>query len=311
MEISNKPLLSICIPTFNGGLRLQHTIDCILEAKKGRPDVEIIVSDNCSNDEITKSIIKVYEDKGLIIANYNETNLGFNGNILRIIEGIAKGNYCWLLGDDDYIDQDAIDLLYPILNTEKPDYISLNIRVLSEEEYKNFLSPIKRPAELVKASFFKCLDINAAEGNILGTFMSTHVFRLESVLKVDRSEIRSNSWNTCASIFPNSYIMAKTFAKSDKCYCLMNQLLSAVKHPKNYSNKWENVINIIFPELYQYYVSMSGNITELKRNKSIIEDLLVRSNCRKLKRGKIKDIDYKYLVPHRILLSFIHHYSNK
>ncbi len=311
MKSSNKPLLSICIPTYNGGLRLQHTIDCIIEAKRARKDVEIIVSDNCSNDNKTKSIIKEYEDKGFIIANYNESNLGFNGNILKLIEEIAKGDYCWLLGDDDYIDKDAVDLLYQILNKGEADYISLNIRVLTEEKYKSFQTPAERSAHFVKAPFFKCLDLNATEGNVLGTFMSTHVFRLNSVLNIDRSEIRSNAWNTCPTIFPNSYIMAKTFAQSDKCYCLRNQVLSAVKHPKNYSNKWDNVISTIFPELYRYYISLSGDQRELKRNKSIIDDLLVRSNCRKFMRGEFKDLDFKYLTPHRLLFSFIHHYTSR
>ena len=59
----NNPLLSICIPTYNRATLLEQTIKSIVTQKtfQETEDVEIIISDNCSNDA-TKNISLVYKE---------------------------------------------------------------------------------------------------------------------------------------------------------------------------------------------------------------------------------------------------------
>lgn len=42
--MSNDILLSICVPTYNGAERIQHCIDRLLDSRKSRNDVEIVIS---------------------------------------------------------------------------------------------------------------------------------------------------------------------------------------------------------------------------------------------------------------------------
>ena len=52
MESRKGPLLSICIPTYNRSKSLRICLLSILSQTKGyEEDVEVVVSDNCSDDD--------------------------------------------------------------------------------------------------------------------------------------------------------------------------------------------------------------------------------------------------------------------
>ena len=309
--MENKILLSICIPTHNGGLRLKQTIECVTRAKKGRDDIEVIVSDNASDDETTLNIIKEFEKNNIIRANYNKENRGFNGNLLVLIDKMAQGEYCWVIGDDDYLDFDAIDLIYEFLANKVADYISINFRLMPEEKFGSSQKENRQFTKIEKAYFFQCLDNNASEGNILGSFMSTHIFRLSSVRQTDKKVVDSRAWDSYATIFPNTYLMSHTFYNSQECYYTADKLLTAVTHPKDYSEKWNRVLDEVFPALYQHYEEMCGTEKMLARNKIIIDDILTRRNLKKLFKGEFSKVNYHYLLPHLLIRSYIHYKTNR
>jgi len=59
----SKPILSICIPTYNRAKILQDTIESIVSQEEFRSGkVEIVISDNCSEDS-TRSICGEYQNK--------------------------------------------------------------------------------------------------------------------------------------------------------------------------------------------------------------------------------------------------------
>lgn len=73
-----KPILSICIPTYNRCGLLYFTLKSIVEQDvfRNTNEVEIVVSDNCSTDS-TEAIVKIFLDKypDKIKYNKNETNI--------------------------------------------------------------------------------------------------------------------------------------------------------------------------------------------------------------------------------------------
>lgn len=105
-----KPLLSICIPTYNRALMIKEAIDSILAQVDERVmnSLEIIVSDNASTDE-TRLIISNIVKKAKIIIKYfeNEENIGPEANFLLAVER-ASGQYVWLLGSDDLLADGAL-----------------------------------------------------------------------------------------------------------------------------------------------------------------------------------------------------------
>lgn len=108
--------LSISIPTFN---RADYLIECldsvICSANNFLDDVEIVIIDNHSEDN-TEELVKIYQNKFSIIRFIrNESNIGFDRNIMRCIEA-ASGEYVWLIGDDDRIQSEAIEKILYVLN---------------------------------------------------------------------------------------------------------------------------------------------------------------------------------------------------
>ncbi len=117
---SDKPLLTIAIPTFNraGWLDL-----CLSQIAKQAPalgrQVEILVSNNNSTDN-TDDIVNRYVSSGLAITYIrNAENIGSDRNLLQCFKR-SSGKYVLVMGDDDVILDNALGKIVRIL--EKGDY---------------------------------------------------------------------------------------------------------------------------------------------------------------------------------------------
>lgn len=98
-------LVTIGIPTYNradGFLR--HTLESVMA--QTYKNLEIIVSDNCSQDN-TEEVVKKYDDSRVKYIRHN-TNIGPLGNSNFCLNQ-AKGEYFLQLHDDDAIDPDFIE----------------------------------------------------------------------------------------------------------------------------------------------------------------------------------------------------------
>lgn len=98
--------LSILIPTYNRAAYVVRCIESVLVTR--RTDIEILVSNNCSTDD-THSILSNFSDSRLKIF-HNDNNVGEVRNVLSLLN-LARGEYCFILTDDDYLLPGAIDLL--------------------------------------------------------------------------------------------------------------------------------------------------------------------------------------------------------
>lgn len=99
----NKKVLTISIPTYNGSKTIERALDSLFSQLDEVKNVEILVSDNKSTDQ-TAVLVQKYPG----VAYYcNEINYGIDKNIALSIEK-AKGEYVWVIGDDDYLQPGAI-----------------------------------------------------------------------------------------------------------------------------------------------------------------------------------------------------------
>ncbi|MEX0928955.1 MAG: glycosyltransferase family 2 protein [Balneolales bacterium] len=103
---TDKPLVTIGLSTYNrADDYLKTALDCAVS--QTWPNLEIIVSDNCSDDD-TEHIVKSYADPRIIYIRQKE-NIGA-GNNFNFCLGQASGAYFHLFHDDDMIDPDFIEL---------------------------------------------------------------------------------------------------------------------------------------------------------------------------------------------------------
>jgi len=101
-----KPLLTICIPTFNRANILKLTLEHLLQEIK-QDETEIIVTDNASPDH-TQQIISEYEAKFLYFKTVRHANnLGPAKNVYSGMS-MATGAFVYIICDDDEIHYDAV-----------------------------------------------------------------------------------------------------------------------------------------------------------------------------------------------------------
>ncbi|MCJ7571851.1 MAG: glycosyltransferase [Candidatus Thermoplasmatota archaeon] len=112
----NQKLLSICIPTWNRAPILETTLNNIItQALEFKDKVEICISNNGSTDNTRKLVMKFKEKyPDLIKYNENKKNLGFDINLLKVID-MASGNFVWTLSDDDFIVKDGIKTVVKVV----------------------------------------------------------------------------------------------------------------------------------------------------------------------------------------------------
>ena len=97
--------LSLCIPTYNRGGFIGETLESIVS--QATDDIEIIVSDNASQDD-TEAIVRGFQERFPRITYHRfERNMGADKNFLKVVE-LATGEYCWFMGSDDKVENGGI-----------------------------------------------------------------------------------------------------------------------------------------------------------------------------------------------------------
>lgn len=128
--MKDKPLLSLCIPTYNRAPYLDELLNRIgkqIHKLESEDMIELMVSDNCSDDG-TQEVVSTHIERGLNIRyEKNKTNLGMDGNFVSCFKK-ATGKYIWLLGDDDYLVENTLHRILDCLNEEEIGLLHLKMR---------------------------------------------------------------------------------------------------------------------------------------------------------------------------------------
>ena len=101
MLVENKPMVSVCLITYNHEQFLERCIDSIL-AQEVDFEYEIIIGEDCSKDAtraICEKYHQLYLDKIRLILH--EKNVGLIENYISIMQE-AKGEYIAVCSGDDY-----------------------------------------------------------------------------------------------------------------------------------------------------------------------------------------------------------------
>lgn len=174
-QVTNRPVLSLCIPIYNRISYLEKQFERFLEDKELFDNqVQLIISDNCSEDDLA-SCCKRYNDKGLKIQYHrNDTNIGPDRNFEWCFYN-ADGEYVWLLGSDDI----------PVSGLLKKI-----VHYLQEGDYGLFHLGKKRMKNEI--TIYNHSDDMAVGVGYWITFMSINIIRTETVHSIDLSEYRNS-----------------------------------------------------------------------------------------------------------------------
>ncbi len=138
---NNTVLLSICIPTYNRAGTLWGNLNKLYAQIYGLDlPIELIVSDNCSQDD-TRNVVESFIVKGMKI-NYvrNSSNLGMDGNFAQCFR-MAVGKYILVMGDDDFLLDGMLEKLINKIYETDYGLIHLNPRGVLNKSDEVFSNP--------------------------------------------------------------------------------------------------------------------------------------------------------------------------
>jgi glycosyltransferase involved in cell wall biosynthesis len=146
-----RPVLSICVTTYNRAPWLMRSLPLILEqASAYRGLVEVIVCDNASPDntpEVVAEIRKSHE----FTYHRNAKNVGMLGN-LGASSDLARGEYVWVIGDDDLVVTGTVDRVLGAIATH-PDteliYTNYAFTRFNQPEDIDDVGPVIRGAKAI------------------------------------------------------------------------------------------------------------------------------------------------------------------
>ena len=143
---SKMPAISVIIPLYNAEKYIGELLDSILV--QTFQDFEVIVVDDCSTDNgraVVESCAPKFHGRLRLIAT--EKNTGSPGDPSNIGIDLSRGEYLFILDDDDAITPDALEKLYYVAKNFDADVVSCeNFYLVPEkswydEEYRKNLTP--------------------------------------------------------------------------------------------------------------------------------------------------------------------------
>jgi len=109
MPIPTQPIISVCIPVYNGAKFLQETLDSI--SRQSYNNIEIIIVDDNSTDNSGIIINRFNSADYKTIKRKNDSNIGLHANCEKCIS-LASGDWIKFVFQDDILDKKCIEELF-------------------------------------------------------------------------------------------------------------------------------------------------------------------------------------------------------
>jgi glycosyltransferase involved in cell wall biosynthesis len=205
-----KPLLSICITTYNRAKWLAINLATVRRwVAPYRDSVEVVVCDNSSEDN-TPEVVKLYLSDRNFHYYRNPKNVGMLGN-LKVTAHHAKGKYVWIIGDDDVIKESAIKaVLEGIRKYQDVSLIYLNYaytRIVDAAQVGDVDRFLKESTPIVQPGpnqYSKIKGISTKSENFF-TAIYCLVYRRDHALRAYSQCTSGRPFSTLLTCIPTSY----------------------------------------------------------------------------------------------------------
>lgn len=280
-----KKILSICIPTYNGGKYLKYNVNKLIGLSL-KYNFDICVSDNASTDDTQEYMLNLITKYNFIKYHRNNENMGAAYNFDCVLK-MADTKYIWLLGDDDEIFEDTIEKIIIVLLKYNPDICLLNSLNDSKIESKLYTDKNEVMSYL----------------GLLLTCISNYILLKTLVEKIELKKIKNNA-------FPHTIEILRLLNTNCKLYCLNNIQMRALNSEIRYKNK---VIRYFFKDYHDVIDNIVGYSDKAK--KLFIKKGYELFNIRFIIDLRIKEAinfkclydfrSYMHLIPFKLKIIFI------
>jgi acetyltransferase-like isoleucine patch superfamily enzyme/glycosyltransferase involved in cell wall biosynthesis len=253
--------LSICIPTYNRSKFLRSNLLSIYNQLDVTDNsIEIIVSNNCSTDD-TAEVVKPYLSNLNFFYHQQSENLGLVKNVLKVVNEYAKGDFCWIVGDDDFILPGALKNVLDILDANKDiDFIYAKIMQIDLAEYYKYNQPfhsgmISIDNTIKYKRIEKWEELLTPDYSLIfmGELMGA-IFRREIWKSHQLSNIEHPFLSTLETSYPHSVIFANKFV-GRKAVFLETTSIIALAGARDWWHKLGYILLIHVSDLLELYKS--------------------------------------------------------
>lgn len=207
-------LISVCIPAYNRATQLGQLLDSILS--QSFQDYEILIAEDGSPErERIKAVFNLYDLKfpGRIRYCENETNLGYDGNLRRLIE-LSRGQYVLFMGNDDLLAPSALEAVATVIR-KNPD-VGVVLR-----SYSSFTTDPQQPKQIFR--YFDQDRYFPPGSDTIVTFFRRCVFISGMVFKRD-SALACSTKEFDGTLLYQQHLAGHVLARESGVY--LNQIMS-------------------------------------------------------------------------------------
>lgn|GEM_PF-1153318 len=179
--------LSFCIPTYNRRKTLEETLQSILsQISLAKEEIEVIVCDNHSCDGTQARVIQLQKLYPFLRYHRSQKTVPCGDNLLKAVS-LARGEYCWLMTDDDRVEPGGLEHVFALLESY-PQLTGLSVNVEGYDRELKRKKKIHYSHHLQKLHLFtNAEEIFTSLGAWMG-FWSAHIVRRVSWQKASLRE---------------------------------------------------------------------------------------------------------------------------
>lgn len=223
--MTQNPLLSIAIPTYNRALHLDILLRSL--ARQLTPEIEILVADNAGIDDTPEILRRHRQEMPCLRWTRRGENIGFNRNYAALAAE-ARGRFLLVVGDDEIASPGLVGALLEQIRADAADILLLGVqRYTPSGLYGAPLSLLCSGAETRRecvcqedlAAYFN--DVVSLAG--VFSFISNVAFRRETVLAVPVPE------HLRLSTFPHAWSLLRLLRDGGRLCHLPDTLVYAIK----------------------------------------------------------------------------------
>ncbi len=248
--MNKKPVLSICIPTYNRAALVYECVSGILKSKS--EDIEVVVSDNASEDTTSLLLSKIKDDR--FHYTRNKTNIG-SVNVINVLK-LAQGSWLLLISDEcRFLDIEQIPIMVNELNGYQ------NVSIVYYNVITNGLKYIRSEKNI---RYKKGVEAFCHAGKIAfipGIIFNSNELSFDNIYKLI-NQVKKRSLTT---LYPHICIQYMAFFRGD-IVMKKDFLLQEIFRPNIYQEKW----SITMKNLFDFSLYLCGKIDIKQEEKAFL-----------------------------------------
>lgn len=264
--------LTIFTPTYNRAHLLPNLYNSLL--KQSCKDFEWIVIDDESTDDTEQVVQKMIEDKNIFQINYFKQKHGGKHRAINKALEIARGEYFFIVDSDDYLTENAVELIYKWIDET---FVENNNKIAGVAGLRaSDNGVIGGNLNIDVDSWIECSNFDRKKYNLLGD--KAEIYKTELLKNNKLPEFENEFFITEAVMWDKiaalGYMVRWYNTVIYKCEYLEDGLSKGGANSiKGYLNNYQG---------FSYYVKQCIQNTYLKNNITLILNYMKVSHIKKI-----------------------------